>query len=93
MSLLESERWTDDSSSLHVVPIVLPAQIYALRPLRFLDAVGPQARRLKMTRGAECIVVLEDEFCSFKRYVAGSPSALQSLQDYDRCIASGGGVF
>lgn len=67
--------------------------MYALRPREFFEIKSPQVVRLKETCGADHIVILEDEFCSFKRYVAGSASAQQELRKYDSCIVSRGGVF
>lgn len=90
---LQSERSTDHSPSLHFVASVLPAQVYALRPRQFFGIVETQTHLLRMSRGAEHVVVLKDEFSSFKRYAAGSLSALQSLQEYDNCIAGGIGAY
>lgn len=70
---LQTKRATNNSPSLHVVPPVFPAQIYSLRPRELFDIIPPQADRRMATCSADYIVILENEFRLFKRYVARRP--------------------
>lgn len=93
VSSLQAERSNDNSLFLCVVPSVPPAQLYCLSVRQFFDIISTQKERLTHTSAAAHILVLENKFWGFRRYVSSSHSAKQGVQKYGWCLADGGGVF
>ena len=64
-----------------------------MRPKEFFDILRMQKQRLSATCGADFIVVLEDEFKSFKRYLKGSTAAMETAMKYSNGVCAAGNVF
>lgn len=93
VSSLEAKRSNDNSPSLHVVPSVLPAQLYCLHVRQFSDIISTQKKQLTHTGDAAHILGLEDQFRGFQWYVTSSPSAPQDVRKYGGCLAGEVDVF